>query len=73
MSHSRSAGVSASRTQLINCVRGIVKSFGERLPRCSSESFFEKTTTLIPDILRPALDPLGLHQEVGDQAALGRN
>jgi transposase len=48
----------ASRTQLINCVRGIVKSFGERLPRCSSESFFGKTTALIPDILRPALDPL---------------
>jgi transposase len=48
----------ASRTQLINCVRGIVKSFGERLPRCSSEGFFGKTTALIPDILRPALDPL---------------
>jgi transposase len=48
----------ASRTQLINCVRGIVKSFGERLPRCSSESFFGKTAGLIPDILRPALDPL---------------
>lgn len=48
----------ASRTQLINCVRGIVKSFGERLPRCSSESFFGKTTALIPDVLRPALDPL---------------
>jgi transposase len=48
----------AARTQLINCVRGIVKSFGERLPRCSSDSFFNKTATLIPDILRPALDPL---------------
>jgi transposase len=48
----------AARTQLINCVRGIVKSFGERLPRCSSDSFFNKTATLIPDMLRPALDPL---------------
>jgi len=48
----------AARTQLINCVRGIVKSFGERLPRCSSDSFFERTAMLIPDILRPALDPL---------------
>lgn len=48
----------ASRTQLINCVRGIVKSFGERLPRCSSEGFFGKTTDHIPEILRPSLDPL---------------
>jgi transposase len=31
-----------SRTQLINHVRGTVKSFGSRLPKCSAESFHKK-------------------------------
>lgn len=48
----------AARTQLINCTRGIVKSFGERLPACSSASFFEKVADSIPELLRPALVPL---------------
>jgi transposase len=35
-------GLVASRTQLINLVRGISKGFGERLGRCSTESFTGK-------------------------------
>jgi transposase len=31
-----------SRTQLINHVRGTVKSFGHRLPKCSASSFHDK-------------------------------
>jgi transposase len=48
----------AALTQLINCVRGIVRSFGERLPACSSDSFAERIDALVPDSLRPALEPL---------------
>lgn len=48
----------AARTQLINCVRGMVKSFGERLPTCSSDSFSGRVTGLLPELLRPALEPL---------------
>jgi transposase len=46
------------RTQSINAVRCLVKSSGERLPSCSSESFAHKAREGIPDDLRPALLPL---------------
>src|SRR3712207_6302877 len=39
--HSRDALI-RSRTQLINHIRGTVKSFGARLPKCSAESFHKK-------------------------------
>ena len=48
----------AARTQLINCVRGMVKSFGERLPACSSDTFGNRMLNLLPESLRPALVPL---------------
>lgn len=48
----------AARTQLINHVRGTVKSLGERLPRCSSDSFSTSVKDLLPDVLKPALEPL---------------
>lgn len=54
---SRDALVGA-RTQLINHVRSVVKSFGSRLPTCTSESFHKKTIELLPDELKPALAPL---------------
>ena len=44
------------RTQLINCVRGLVKSIGYRLPSCSAEAFHRKAW--IPEQLRTALIPL---------------
>jgi transposase len=47
-----------SRAQLINHVRGTVKSFGARLPKCSTASFHKKVAGCIPEELRPALEPL---------------
>ena len=46
------------RTQLINHVRGAVKSWGERLPGCATATFARRVGEVIPDALRPALDPL---------------
>lgn len=46
-----------SRTQLINHVRGAVKSFGGRLPSSSAEAF-PKLAKHIPEELWPALSPL---------------
>ncbi len=53
--HSREALV-RSRTQLINHVRGTVKSFGARLPKCSAESFHKKVVDRLPRELAKALD-----------------
>ena len=39
------------RTQLINHVRGAVKSLGHRLPKCSAESFHKRAATQIPQLL----------------------
>jgi transposase len=47
-----------SRTQLINHVRGAVKSFGARLPKCSARSFHKKVAEHLPKELTPALGPL---------------
>jgi len=54
---SRQAAVEA-RTKLINHARGIVKSFGARLPGCSTPSFHAKTLEAIPEELRAALEPV---------------
>jgi transposase len=54
---SREALVS-SRTQLVNHVRGAVKSFGHRLPKCPARSFHKKAIEHIPEALCPALGPL---------------
>ncbi len=47
-----------SRTLLINHVRGIVKSFGDRLPSCSANYFATKVAPSIPEALQPALMPI---------------
>jgi len=47
-----------SRTKLIGHVRGAVKSFGARLPKCATEAFVIKTRKVIPEQLRTALDPV---------------
>lgn len=47
-----------SRTKLINHARGVVKTTGERLPKCSSDSFIKRCTDHVPKDLRPALEPL---------------
>jgi transposase len=54
---SRQALVSC-RTQLVNHVRGAVKSFGGRLPKCPSRSFHKNATERIPEALWPALGPI---------------
>jgi transposase len=54
---SREALVSC-RTQLVNHVRGAVKSFGHRLPKCPAKSFHKKVVEHIPEALWPALEPI---------------
>jgi transposase len=46
------------RTQLVNHVRGAVKSFGARLPKCSARSFHKKVVEHIPEALWPAVEPI---------------
>ena len=50
--------VVATRTKHINHVRGVCKSFGVRLPSCSTESFHRKVEKLIPPSLQEALNPM---------------
>jgi transposase len=45
-----------SRTKLINHVRGILKSFGVRLPSCSTNNFPKRAKPELPDSLRLALE-----------------
>ena len=47
-----------TRTKLVNHARGLVKSFGERLPSCTAESFHRKAKGDVPEALKPALEPL---------------
>jgi transposase len=46
------------RTQLVNHVRGAVKSFGARLPKCPARSFHKRASEHIPEALLPALEPI---------------
>ena len=48
----------AARTELINATRGLVKSMGRRLPKCSSPSFAQKVEAAVPAEIREALLPL---------------
>jgi transposase len=57
MLRARDALVSA-RTELINAMRGLVKSMGARLPKCSSPSFAQKAEEAVPLEIREALMPL---------------
>lgn len=53
----RDALVSA-RVQLINAVRGLVKSMGGRLPTSTTAGFASKVASLIPPSMKSALTPL---------------
>jgi transposase len=46
------------RTQLVNHVRGAVKSMGFRLERCSVRCFAQQVSDQVPEALRAALDPV---------------
>jgi transposase len=48
----------ATRTKLINFARGIVKSFGERLPDCDAQNFAKKVRPAVPVALQLALTPV---------------
>lgn len=47
-----------ARTSLIQCVRGLVKAHGERLPSTAAKCFDSRVRPLIPEALIPALGPL---------------
>jgi transposase len=57
MLRARDALVTA-RTELINATRGLVKSMGARLPKCSSPSFAQKVEEAVPAEIQEALLPL---------------
>ncbi|HZN38240.1 MAG TPA: IS110 family transposase [Planctomycetota bacterium] len=46
------------RTKLVCHVRGILKSFGFKLPACSASCFHRRAADLIPANLQPALKPV---------------
>jgi transposase len=48
----------AARTQLINAVRGMVKSVGGRLPKTTTAAFAGKVPGLIPSELKVGVGPL---------------
>lgn len=48
----------AARTQLINAVRGMVKSAGARLPKSTTAAFARKMPPLIPPELKVAVKPV---------------
>jgi transposase len=54
---SRDALVGA-RTKLVNHIRGAVKSFGARLPKCTAESFHNRVAEHLPQELAPTLEPI---------------
>jgi len=47
-----------ARTQLINHIRGAVKSMGGRIPKMSAEVFGSKAAGSVPEALKPALGAL---------------
>jgi transposase len=47
-----------TRTRLVNHVRSLVKSVGERLPSCQAEAFHRKMGAFIPEDLKSALLPM---------------
>lgn len=51
-------GLVRARSQLICQVRGMVKAFGSRIPASSAESFVDNSRESLPEILKPALEPL---------------
>jgi transposase len=47
-----------ARTMLVNAARGLVKSTGGRLPKCSTESFGAKAAAAVPAEMEAAITPL---------------
>ena len=51
-------GLVRARSRLVCQVRGIAKSFGERLPACDAQGFHRKAKSELPPALLAALEPL---------------
>lgn len=64
-------GLVRTRGKLVNCVRGLVKPFGLRLPACATACFAIKSSPLVPDDLRSALAPILTQIDVLSDAILG--
>ena len=47
-----------ARTKMVNHVRGVAKSFGVQLDKCSTNSFHHQVADQVPDILKPSLMPI---------------
>lgn len=47
-----------ARTMMINSLRGLVKSEGQRLPKCDADNFVSRAELFIPAELRPASQPM---------------
>jgi transposase len=48
----------SARTALVNAARGLVKSYGQRLPKCGTQQVSRELGTGLPAELREALEPL---------------
>ena len=63
------------RSKLINHVRGVVKSMGERIPKCSTQSFHRRAVEHMPSALAEALGSVvamieKLTEQIDDQDKL---
>lgn len=47
-----------TRTGLVCHVRSTVKAFGSRIPKCSTKVFHKRAGEHLPELLRPALEPV---------------
>jgi len=47
-----------TRTKLVNHVRGVCKSLGVRLPKCTAASFHRRVVLFIPGEMFPSLEPV---------------
>ena len=47
-----------TRSSLVSHVRGSVKAAGHRIPTCSTPAFAKRATDHVPEVLKPALDPV---------------
>ena len=47
-----------TRTKLINHVRGVCKSLGVRLPKCTTACFHRRVVSFIPGDMLPSLEPV---------------
>ena len=47
-----------TRSRLVTYARGVIKSMGLRVPKCSVEAFVKRARPVMPALLEPALDPI---------------